>query len=86
MNIYRRKVTGSEIVVSVFEKVISEKTYKLGGGEVVKKVTTRTQVHMLLECGHSRVQHPGERDITKAKHLDCYKCSSADRDLLRSSL
>ena len=78
-NIYRRKVVGVRSIVT--EREIKRKTvvYKNGGSYVVKTISILDRTVVDLECGHHRVQYPGSRLITGAKHLDCHECESIDR-------
>ena len=75
---YRKKVVSVQPVTTEREIKRVEKHYKGGGSLVTVTIERRTLIHVLLECGHSRKQHPGARDITKAKALDCWECEYKD--------
>lgn len=72
---FRRKVVGLESVTVDTELKRKEKHYKHGGSTVILTIERHTAIHVKLECGHFRQQHSGMRDITKAKHLECYSCA-----------
>ena len=76
---YRKKVVSVQPVTTEREIKRAEKHYKGGGSQVTVTIERRTLIHVFLECGHSRKQHPGMRDITKAKSLDCWECEHKDR-------
>lgn len=71
---YRKKVVSVQPVTTEREIKRVEKHYKGGGSLVTVTIERRTAIHVFLECGHSREQHHGARDITKAKSLDCWEC------------
>ena len=79
MTSYRKKVASVQSVTTEREVLRVEKHYKSGAALVTLTIERYTAIHVFLECGHSRQQHNGMRDITKAKALDCWECERMDR-------
>lgn len=79
-NEFRREVTGKRWETVTREKELKrkEQSFKFSARTtVVIERATVTTLHMVLACGHTRPQYPGMRDITTAKHLDCFECQRA---------
>jgi len=79
MTSYRKKVVSVEPVTT--ERKIKHEIKNYKSGAILETITIerRTAIHVFLECGHSRQQYNGMRDITEAKALDCRECERNDR-------
>ena len=74
MTSYRKKVVSVKPITT--EREIEHEVNKYKSGAMLEFITIEriTNIYVYLECGHTRQQYNGMRDITKSKTLECRVC------------